>query len=115
MTERRRASADERARRVNAAAELLAARVEAPEAARRLARRFDVSERQGRRYVDAAREQGGQVTVPEPTVVFTVRLPVGLAERLRAHAATSGRTLSLLVAEACEGWLERRQRGRRRG
>jgi predicted DNA-binding transcriptional regulator YafY len=114
MAERRRASAGEQARRVNAAAELLAAGVEAAEAARRLARRFDVSERQARRYVDAARE-GGAVAVPEPTVVFTVRLPAGLVERVRAHAATSGRTLSSLVAEALEGWLERAQRGPGRG
>jgi predicted DNA-binding transcriptional regulator YafY len=114
MAERRRASAGEQARRVNAAAELLAAGVEAAEAARRLARRFDVSERQARRYLDVARE-GGQVTVPEPTVVFTVRLPAGLVERVRAHAAVSGRTLSSLVAEALEVWLERAQRGRGRG
>lgn len=114
MAERRRASAGEQARRVNVAAELLAAGVAAAEAARRLARRFDVSERQARRYVDAARE-GGQVAVPEPTVVFTVRLPAGLVERLRAHAAASGRTLSSLVAEALEGWLERARRGRGRG
>ena len=114
MTERRRADAGERARRINAAAELLAASVEPAEAARRLAGRFDVSERQARRYVDAARE-GGAVAVPEPTVVFTVRLPAGLVERLRAHAAASGRTLSSLVAEACEGWLARAQRGRGRG
>ena len=115
MTERRRASAVEQARRINAAAELLAASVEPAEAARGLARRFDVSERQARRYVDAARDQGGAVAVPEPTVVFTVRLPAGLVERLRAHAAASGRTLSSLVAEACEGWLARAQRGRGRG
>ena len=114
MAERRRADAGEQARRINAAAELLAGGVEAAEAARRLARRFDVSERQGRRYVDAARERG-QVAVPEPTVVFTVRLPAGLVQRLRAHAAASGRTLSSLVAEALEDWLARVRRRRGRG
>lgn len=115
MAARRRASAGQQARRINAAADLLATGVEAAEAARRLARRFDVSERQARRYVDAAREQGGQVAVPEPTVVFTVRLPVGLVERLRAHATASQRTLSSLVAEACEAWLKGARRGRGRG
>ena len=47
------------------------------------------------------------MTVPEPTVVFTVRLPRGLIARLRAHAAASGRTLSGLVAEAIEELLRR--------
>ena len=89
--------------------------MEPAEATRRLARRFAVSERQARRYVDAAREQGGQMAVPEPTVVFTVRLPAGVVERLRAHAAASGRTLSSLVTEACEGWLAGPRQGRGRG
>ena len=112
---RRRASAGQRAQRINAAAQLLSEGVDAAEAARRLAGEFGVSERQARRYVDAAREQGGQVAVPESTVVFTVRLPVGLVERLRAHARASGRTLSSLVAEACEGWLAGPRQGRGRG
>lgn len=111
MTERRRADAGQQARRINAAAELLAAGAETAEVARQLAGRFSVSERQARRYVDAARERGA-VAVPEPTVVFTVRLPAGLVSRLRAHAAASERTLSSLVAEACEAWLQRGRRGR---
>lgn len=111
MVERRRASAGQQARRINAAAELLAEDVETAVAARRLARRFRVSQRQARRYVDAARERG-EVAVPDPTVVFTVRLPEGLVRRLRRHARASRRTLSSLVAEAVEQWLERAQRSR---
>lgn len=107
----RRARADEQARRVNSAAELLDAGVETAEAARRLASRFGVSERQARRYVDRARERGW-VAVPEPTVVFTVRLPEGLVTRLRRHARVSGRTLSALVAEALEDLLRRLGSGR---
>jgi DNA-binding transcriptional regulator LsrR (DeoR family) len=111
MTGGRRARADQRARRINAAAELLDAGVRTVDATRQIARRFRLSERQARRYVDAAREQG-PVVVPEPAVVFTVRLPAALVGRLRAHAATSDRTLSSLVAEALEQWLERTRRGR---
>jgi len=106
MPEGRRARADEQARRVNAAAELLDAGVETVEAARQLASRLGLSERQARRYVDQARQQG-RVAVPEPTVVFTVRLPQGLVARLRRHAASSGRRLSALVAEALEELLRR--------
>lgn len=111
MAERRRASAGQRARRINAAAEVLESGVETAEAARQLARRFRLSERQARRYVDEARERGS-VAVPESTVVFTVRLPAGLVRRLRRHARTSRRTLSSLVAEALEQWLERVPRSR---
>jgi DNA-binding transcriptional regulator LsrR (DeoR family) len=111
MTGGRRARADQRARRINAAAELLDAGVRTVDATRQIARRFRLSERQARRYVEAAREQG-PVVVPEPAVVFTVRLPAALVGWLRAHAATSDRTLSSLVAEALEQWLERTRRGR---
>lgn len=111
MAEGRRARADQRAQRINAAAELLDAGVETADAARQIARRFGLSERQARRYVDAARERGA-VAVPEPTVVFTVRLPAGLVDRLRRHAQISRRTLSSVVAAALEAWLERAQRSR---
>src|SRR5215207_10262794 len=89
MTDRRRARADERAQRVNAAAELLATGSPVAEAARELARRLGLSERQARRYVDRART-GGQVEVPGAKVVFTVKLPATLARRVR-RAARAGR------------------------
>jgi len=111
MTDGRRARADQRARRINAAAELLDGGMGTADVARQIARRFQLSERQARRYVDAARERG-PVAVPEPAVVFTVRLPAGLVARLRRHARASGRTLSSLVAEALEQWLERNRRRR---
>jgi predicted DNA-binding transcriptional regulator YafY len=114
MSDGRRARADQRARRINAAAELLDAGVEVVEAARQVARRFGVSERQARRYVERARDVGA-VTVPEPTAVFTVRLPASLVDRLRGHARDSGRTLSSLVAEAVEALLDRHGAGRADG
>jgi DNA-binding transcriptional regulator LsrR (DeoR family) len=72
-----RARADQYARRINAAAELLATGLDAAEAARRLARRYRLSERQAWRYVEQARDQG-TVEVPSPKVVFTVKLPTDL-------------------------------------
>jgi|SRR5680860_356768 len=114
MSEGRRARADQRARRINAAAELLDAGVAVVEAARQLARRFGLSERQARRYVEQARDVGA-VAVPEPTVVFTVRLPASVVQRLRAHARSSGRTLSSLVAQAVTELLERLGAGRAGG
>jgi transposase-like protein len=114
MGEGRRARADQRARRINAAAELLDAGVGVAEAARQIAGGFGLSERQARRYVEQARD-GGAVAVPEPTVVFTVRLPASLVDRLRGHARDSGRTLSALVADAVSELLERLRAGRAGG
>ena len=100
----------QRAERVNAAAELLGAGVSPVAAARVLAQRFSVSERQARRYVEAA--AGGPVEVPEPSVVFTVKVPASLAARVREYAHGSGCTISAVVARALTEYLQRSHRGR---
>jgi hypothetical protein len=105
----RRARGEEYAARINAAAALVAAGASVADAARELAGRFGLSERQARRYVERA-AASGPVEAPQATTVFTVKLPVGLVARVRAHAAASGRTISSVVAQALE---ERLSRGRR--
>ena len=79
-----------------------------------LADRFGLSERQARRYVERA-AACGPVQVPPATTVFTVKLPVQLAARVRRQARASGRTISSLVGQALEEFLSRagRQRPRR--
>jgi hypothetical protein len=104
-----RAGGEEYAARVNAAADLLAAGVGVVEAAGRLAGRFGLSQRQARRYVDRAAE--GRVKVPQPTTVFTVKLPVPLAASIREQARESGRTISGVVSQALEEFLSRGRRG----
>lgn len=110
MSEGRRARADQRAQRINAAAGLLDDGATVAEAVAQVADEFELSSRQARRYVELARESG-EVAVPEVAVVFTVRLPAGLVARLRRHAADTHRTLSALVAEALEQLLERDGKG----
>jgi hypothetical protein len=87
--------------------------VPAGEAARLLAERFGCSVRQARRYADRA-AAAGRLPVPEPAVVFTVKLPGRLAESVRGHARASGRTISAVVAQALEEFLARGHRERRR-
>jgi predicted transcriptional regulator len=48
------------------------------------------------------------------TAVFTVKLPVQLVARVRAHAAESGRTISSVVTQALEELLSRGRRERPR-
>ncbi len=105
----RRASAAEHAAHVNAAAGLLESGVPAAETARVLAGRLGCSGRQARRYVSQA-AAAGPVPVPEPGAVFTVRLPGRLAAAVREHARVSGRTISAVVAQALEEFLDRGHR-----
>ena len=102
----RRAHADEYAVRVNRAVELLADCSPA-DAVRALQAEYALSERQARRYVNAALERPGGVAVPERTAVFTVRLAPSLIAGLRRHADSRGVTLSATVAEAVECFLGR--------
>jgi hypothetical protein len=76
------------------------------EAARVLAGEFGCSPRQARRYVERAAAQG-RVVVPEQTVVFTVKLPVALVDRVRERTGESGGTISALVTRALTEFLAR--------
>jgi hypothetical protein len=101
----RRACADEYAVRVNRAVELLVDRSPA-DAVRALQAEHALSERQARRYVNAARAAApGGVAVPERTAVFTVRLAPSLIAGLHRHARSRGLTLSATVAEAVNLYL----------
>ena len=109
-----RARADQYAVRVNVAAKLLATGLDVPEAMRRLAKRFGISERQARRYVEQARDLG-EVDVPPRCSVFTTRLPQELIERLKGYAKRSGHTLSSIVSQAVREFLDQIRAGPRRG
>jgi hypothetical protein len=110
MHDRRRARVAEYAERVNRALGLLR-RFPPAAVLRTLARRYRVSPRQARRYVEAAQRHPEGVRVPEATVVFTVKLPVSVARRLRALARTTGKSLSALVTRGLEDWLHRVRAG----
>lgn len=110
----RRVAEAEYAERVNAAAELLAAGGSVAEAARVLAERFAVSRRQARRYAEQA-ASSGRVAVPEASVVFTVKLPASVSDRVRERARETGVTISALVTRALVEFLSRGRGGRPRG
>jgi predicted HicB family RNase H-like nuclease len=108
----RRAYADEFAVRVNRTVVLLADLAPA-DAVRGLQAEFDLSERQARRYVNAALARPDGVVVPERTAVFTVRLAPSLIAGLRERARVSGVSLSAATAAAVAGYLD--QAGERSG
>lgn len=91
--------------RVNRAVALLGRRSPA-DAVRALQAEHGLSERQARRYVNAALERPEGVVVPERTGVFTVRLPLSLIAGLRRHARSRKQTLSATTAEALRSYLD---------
>jgi hypothetical protein len=108
----RRVDAVEYSTRINAAVQLVQAGVSVAEAVAVLADRFGVSRRQAHRYVERA-GAGGRVPVPEASVVFTVKLPAVLAERVRAHAHEGQTTISAVVTRALSEFFTRGRRQRR--
>jgi hypothetical protein len=102
----RRARADEYAVRVNRAVTLLGDH-SPPDAVRALQGEHGLSERQARRYVNAALARPEGVVVPERTAVFTVRLAPSLIAGLRRLARSRGQTLSATTAQAVRSYLDR--------
>jgi hypothetical protein len=101
----RRAYADEYAVRVNRAVELLVG-LSPADVVRALQSEHALSERQARRYVNAALERPEGVVVPERTAVFTVRLAPSLIAGLRGRARSTGQTLSATLADAVRSYLD---------
>jgi hypothetical protein len=101
----RRAYADEYALRVNRAVVLLAD-LSPADAVRALQAEHGLSERQARRYVNAALARPEGVAVPERSAVFTVRLAPSLIAGLRGQARSRRLTLSATVAEAVGLYLD---------
>ena len=64
----------------------------------------------GRRYVERARDEGA-MEVPGAKLVFTVKLPAGLARRVRGAAGPPGRASPALVSEALSEFLDRHHGG----
>lgn len=111
MNNGQRAARSEFARRVNTAGELVRSGSSVAEVVAEVARRYAISSRQARRYVQAAQQVGAALPVPGPKVVFTVKLPADLVERLHGLADQHRRTLSDLVSEALEDLFARRVGG----
>jgi hypothetical protein len=110
MTVGRRARSDQVVKRVNTAVDLLDGGMSTIEATVALARRHRLSERQARRYVERARDDGA-MEVATPKIVFTVKLPATLARRVRRTARMTGQSISGLVAQALAEFLDRLDRG----
>ncbi len=114
MVSKPRARSNQVAQRINTAAGLLAAGKDIMDATRDLARHYQLSERQARRYVQRARVDG-TIEVPGPKVVFTVKVPLALVQGVRRLAKATGQSISGLVTQALGEFLEHHGQGGTRG
>jgi hypothetical protein len=100
-----RSTKAEKAQHLNAAHGLLQRHVARPEAVRRLAHEFDLSERQAYRYLQKASQLNQAVEIPEATVPVTLKLPLPTVELLRRYAKSSGLTIGGTVTAALNAFV----------
>ena len=107
-----RATAAQRAHRLNRSRALLQCGLSFSQAVRRLAKVCSLSSRQAYRYVKLAQQLKHPVPVASPKIAFTVKLPSSQVQQLRRYAGRTRLTLSDIVSHALTLMLDR---GRRRG
>ena len=102
-----RATGQEHAARLNLAFGWLRDGLSPVEAADRLAAATGISQRQAHRYLRQAQRLQAPVPAVEAKVVFTVKLPRSLVERLHRYAEGTGEKLSEIVSRALWAMLRR--------
>jgi predicted DNA-binding transcriptional regulator YafY len=107
-----RATAAQRAQRLNLARKLLQHGWPISQVVQRHAKACSLSSRQAYRYIEQAQKLTRPVPVNPPKIAFTVKLPPSLVIQVRRYAARSRHTLSDIVGQALTVALDR---GRRRG
>lgn len=103
----------ELAQRINSAHALLKKEIPPSEVTDALIKEFGVSRVQAYRYIRQARKNLKPVPVPEPSVVFTVKLEPGLIRRVKVAAASMGLSISKTVKMALEEFLAKPDRGKK--
>jgi predicted DNA-binding transcriptional regulator YafY len=96
----------ERAHRINAALSLIKKYGSITKAANTMTERYGISKRQAYRYTRQANEIGEPIPIPDPKIAFTVKLSQNLIQRLREHSRSSGRSLSDIVTQSLEVFLQ---------
>ena len=103
-----RSSAQQRNERINLAISLLKQYRSSAQVISELQTRFGISQRQAYRYVQEAEKATGLLAIPESKIVFTVKLPISLVQRLREFARSKRQSISDITARALERILNRR-------
>ena len=105
-----RSTKSEKSERLNAAYRLLRRPIDPADAAKRLARDFDLSLRQAYRYLEEAHTIEQPVPVSEPLEPMTFKLPADVIRRLRQYSVARNMALSESVTLALKAFLARTRR-----
>ena len=79
----------------------------------RLMEKYGVSQIQAYRYIQQAKEINGKMAIPESSVVFTVKLPPSLINRIKKFAGSKGISISKVVRTALEEFLAKKDHGKK--
>jgi predicted DNA binding CopG/RHH family protein len=109
----KRSHKPELAERVNLAFTLLREAIPDYQIMNHLMEKFGVSKIQAYRYVQQAKANKGPIAIPETSVVFTVKLPPSLIERVRNFASFKGISISRVVRVALEDFLAKKDHGQK--
>ena len=109
----RRSHKPELAERINLAFTLLSKEKPESQIVNQLMKTFGVSKIQAYRYVRQAKANKGPIAIPETSIVFTVKLPPSLIERIRTFARFKGMSISKVVRTALEDFLSKKDYGQR--
>ena len=103
-----RSQNSELARRINQAYVLLSKEKPQSQVVEHLMEEYGVSQMQAYRYVQQAKANNGKIAIPEDSVVFTVKLPPSLINRVKKFAGFKGMSISKVVRTALEEFLAKK-------
>jgi hypothetical protein len=101
----------ELADRINHTFTLLGKGLSSAEILEDLITRYGVSRVQAYRYIQMAKKNQDFIPIPEPSIVFTVKLGASLIKHIKATASSTGVSISTVVKMALEEFLSKPYRG----
>lgn len=101
-----KSSSIEHIQRINMTVKMLQEKQSLAQTVSTLATEYGISKRQAYRYIGEAQKTGKPLPIPEPKIVFTVKLPVKLVDQIRMFSRRTGQSLSELVTEALVTFLK---------
>ncbi len=96
----------ERAQRINAALSLIKKQGTVTKAVDTMAEQYGLSKRQAYRYIQEAGKIGIEIPIPDHKIAFTVKLSKKLVQELREYSKKSGKSLSEIVTQSLEVFLQ---------
>lgn len=108
-----RSQKPELSRRINHAHVLLMKEQPQSRIVEHLMKLYGISQIQAYRYIQQAKENNGQIAIPEVSVVFTVKQPPSLIKGVKQFAKSREMPVSKVVRTALEEFLAKEGHGKK--